>query len=277
MKTTCITTIALLALSASATAQNQDDWRSWPLADRFTVSVDAFFQSLNTEIRLDASDGSPGTTIDFEQNLGMSDTETLPGLGLGWRFAKKHQLQLETFDLNRSGSAVSATDIRFGDEVFTVNLPISSFFDINVVALNYSYSMIFDEKKELAIGVGLSVQDIKFGLVGNAGAGIIESDSGLTAPLPTFGLRGGYAFTDKWIGRAGIGVFSLDLAISDEEQLNGEVVTAYASIQHKTFERIFFGLSYAYFDVGVDFSENGLVNSINYKYQGPVLTVTAAF
>ena len=277
MKPTLITTIAVLSLSGSAVAQNQDDWRSWPLADHFTITANAYFQSLNTRIRLDASDASPGTTIDFEQNLGMSDTETLPGLGLGWRFAKKHQLQLEAFDLNRSGSSIAATDIRFGDEIFSVDLPISSFFDINVIALNYSYSFIFDEKKELAVVLGLTVQDIKFGLVGNQGLGIVEVDSGLTAPLPAFGLRGGYAFTDKWIGKAGVGVFSLDLAISDEEQLNGEVINAYASIQHNTFEHVYFGLSYAYFDVGVDFSESGLVNSINYKYQGPLVTVTAAF
>jgi hypothetical protein len=277
MKATLFTTIVVLSLSGPATAQDQDEWRSWPLADHFTVSVEAFFQSLSTEIRLDASDGSPGTTIDFEQNLGMSDTETLPGLGLGWRFAKKHQLQLETFDLNRSGSAITATDIRFGDEIFTVNLPISSFFDINVTALNYSYSFVFDEKKEFALDLGLSVQDIQFGLVGNGGTGIIEVDSGLTAPLPTFGLRGAYAFTEKWIGKAGIGIFSLDLAISDEEQLSGEVINASASIQHNTFEHVNFGLSYAYFDVGVDFTENGLVNSINYQYQGPLVTVTATF
>jgi hypothetical protein len=277
MKTTFFTTIALLSLPGFAMAQPQDDWQEWPLADKFTVSVNAFFQSLKTEIRLDATDGAPGTTIDFEQNLGMPDTETLPGLGLGWRFAKKHQLRFEIFDLNRSGSAISATDIRFGDEVFTVNLPISSFFDIGVTSLNYSYSLVFDAKKELALDLGLSVQDIKFGLIGNAGAGIIEVDSGLTAPLPTFGLRGGYAFTDKWIGKAGVGIFSLDLAISDEEQLNGEVINAYASIQHKTFEHVYLGLSYAYFDVGVDFSNNGLVNSIDYQYRGPVLTVTGAF
>lgn len=207
----------------------------------------------------------------------MSDTETLPGLGLGWRFAKKHQLQLEAFDLNRSGSAIAATDISFGDEIFSVDLPISSFFDFSVIALNYSYSFKFDEKKELAVVLGLSVADVKFGLVGNQGLGIIAADSGLTAPLPTFGLRGGYAFTDKWIGKAGVGVFSFDLAISDEDQLSGEVINAYASIQHNTFEHVHFGLSYAYFDVGIDFSESGLVSSINYEYQAPLVTVTAAF
>lgn len=277
MKTSIMTAVAILSMSGSAIAQGQDDWRSWPLADRYTLTVDAFFPSLDTQVRLDASDGTPGTALDFEQNLGMSDTETLAALGFGWRFAKKHQIHLEVFDLNRSGSAVTATDIRFGDEVFSVDLPISSFFDVSVTAVNYSYSFIFDEKKELALDLGLSVQDIKFGLVGNQGLGIVEVDSGLTAPLPTFGLRGGYAFTDKWIGRAGIGVFSLDLAISDEEQLSGQVTSAYASIQHNTFEHVRFGLGYAYFDVGFDFEKKRLTNSIDYQYQGPMLSAMAAF
>ena len=59
--------------------------------------------------------------------------------------------------------------------------------------------------------------------------------------------------------------------------MNGEVINAYASIQHKTFEHVHFGLSYAFFDVGVDFRESGLVSSLNYRYKGPVASVVAVF
>ncbi len=277
MKAAFTITVVILSLSAPAIAQNETDWQSWPLADRFTISLNAFFPNLDTRVRLDASDGSTGTTIDFEQNLGMSDTETLPGIGLGWRFAKKHQLTLGTFELNRSGSAITVTEIRFGDETFIVDLPISSFFDMTVTGIKYSYSFIFDEKKELAVGLGLSVQDLAFGLIGNAGLGIIEVKTGITAPLPTFDLRGAYAFTDKWIGNIGFGVFSFDLSFSDEEQLSGEVLFGHASIQHNTFEHVHFGLSYNYFDVKIDWTGSGLISSAGYIYQGPMLTVTAAF
>ena len=97
--------------------QQQEEWRSWPLSDRFLARVDLFFPNLDTKIRVDASDGSIGTTIDFEQNLGMSDTETLGGIGFGWRFAKKHRLRLDHFNLDRSGSAITITEIRFGEDV----------------------------------------------------------------------------------------------------------------------------------------------------------------
>jgi hypothetical protein len=277
LKKTCAVTGAILFLSGSAIAQDENEWRSWPLADHFTLDVNAMFPNLDTRVRVDASDASPGTTIDFEQNLGMSDTETLPAIGFSWRFAKKHQLALTAFVLDRSGSAITATDISIGDETIAVNLPVSSFFDMSVIDLKYSYSLVFDEKKELVIGVGLSIQDISFGLIGNGPLGIIEVESGLTAPLPTFDVRGRYAFTDKWIGKLGFGVFSLDLAISDEEELSGEVLVGVVSIQHNTFEHVYFGLSYNYFDVRVDWKENNLVNSVGYIYQGPMLSVTAAF
>jgi hypothetical protein len=271
------TGLFILLLSATSLAQSGDEWKDWPLGDPFTMSLEAFFPKIDTTVRLDASDGSAGTTIDFEQNLGMSETETLPALGFTWRFAKKHRLVFDYFDLSRSGSAITTSEIRFGDKVFQIELPISSYFDSQVISVAYSYSLIFDEKKELALTAGLSVQDIQFGLIGTGNLGTTEEVSGLTAPLPAFGLTGGYAFTEKWVGRAALGLFTFDLAISDEKDLSGEIVNAMIAIHHKTFENVQFGLKYSFFDVRVDFENSRLINSINYEYHGPILSFEFVF
>jgi hypothetical protein len=265
-----------LAILAPVIAHGEEEWESWPMANKFAVQVDAFFPSLDTKVRVDASDTSPGTTIDFEQNLSMSDTETLPGITGSWRFAKRHQLTLNYFRLDRSGSSIVITDIKFGDEVFSADLPISSFFDMTVFTLNYGYSLIMDERKELTISLGLSAQDFRYGLFDNLGLGL-EANTGFAAPVPVIQLSGGYAFTDKWVGRIAAGAFSFDLDVSDEKNLTGEVFTAFASIEHHTFEHVYFGLAYNYFDVGVDYTKKGLINSLGYQYRGPMLTVTAAF
>ena len=277
MKAHFIFIVVFFLLSASAVAQDENDWRSWTLVDHFTISFDAMFPTLDTRVRVDASDASPGTVIIFEQNLGMSDTESLPAIGLSWRFAKKHQLGFKAFRLDRSGSEITTSEIRIGDKVFTVDLPISSFFDMQIVSFDYNYSLILDERKELAVGIGLSVQDLAFGIIGNKDLGVIETDSSVTAPIPTFGIKGGYAFTDKWVGKMGFGFLSFDLALSAEKQLDGEVLNGYASIQHNTFEHVYFGLSYQYFDVRVNWDENGLHTSVGYEYQGPVISVMATF
>ena len=269
--------IAVCLISSSAAAQSSDDWQDWLMGRRFEISGDAFFPSLDTKVRVDATDGTPGTVIDFEQNLGMSDTETLPVLSFDWRFAKKHRLNVGYFSLKRSGSTVTITQIRFGDTVFDVNLPISSFFDIDVTSLAYSYSLLFDERKELAISVGLSVQDASFGIIGNAGQGLIQAASGITAPLPAFGLSGGYVFTDKLFLRAGVGVFAFKLALSDEDELQGEIVNAMVGIYHQTFENVRFGLSYRLSDINAGFGNATGFNSLEYRYQGPALGVTGSF
>ena len=269
--------ITILLMSATALAQSADEWRDWPLGRPFTIRVDAFFPNIDTTVQLDASDGSIGTTIDFEQNLGMSDTETLPALAANWRFAKKHRIFLDYFELNRSGSSITTSEIRFGDEVFQIDLPISSFFDSTVTSVGYSYSLVFDEKKELALSAGLSVQDIQYGLIGNSGLGIIDQESGLTAPLPAFGIAGAYAFTEKWVGRAGFGLFAFSLAISDEENVSGEIINGEVSIHHRTFENVEFGLRYSYFDVRVNFENNERINLLNYTYHGPMLSIGFVF
>jgi len=247
------------------------------MGDRFTIVLNAFFPKIDTSVRVDASDGTRGTEISFEQNLGMSDTETLPGLGFSWRFAKKHRLIFDVFELDRSGSAIVTNEIRFGGEIFQANLPISSFFDTRVTSIGYSYSLIFDEKKELALSAGLSVQNIQFGLIGTAGPGIIEQDVGLTAPLPAFGLAGGYAFTDKWILRGGLGVFAFSFDLSDEEDVSGEIINATVAMQHNTFENVHFRLSYSYFDVNVEFRDDRRLSAIAYEYHGPMLSFEYAF
>jgi hypothetical protein len=272
-----VAVVCLLFFASASHAQNGDDWQSWPMGDRFTIALNAFFPGIKSSVRLDASDGTRGTEISFEQNLGMSDTEALPDLGFAWRFAKKHRLVFDVFELDRSGSAITTSEIRFGDEVFQATLPISSFFDTRVTSIGYSYSLIFDEKKELALSAGLSVQDIQFGLMGTAGGGIIEQDTGLTAPLPAFGLSGGYAFTDKWILHGGLGVFAFSIALSDEEELSGEVINAMIALQHNTFENVHFRLTYTYFDVKAEFTNDRRLSAVDYQYHGPMLSFIYAF
>ena len=92
-----------------------------------------------------------------------------------------------------------------------------------------------------------------------------------------FGISGGYAITDKWVTRAGLGYFAFDLALSDDQNLNGEIVHAKVSIEHQSFENVHFSFTYGYFDVEVDFTELGQLSAVSYKYHGPTLGIIAAF
>jgi len=270
--------LVMLGYSAAAPAQDSDDWKQWPMGQRFQFALGAYVPQLDTQLRVDRADGLAGTKLSFEQNLGMRDTAILPTFSFAWRFARKHKFGVSYFELNRSGSEVTQTEIRIGDKVFNVDLPVSSFFDVEVRSASYHYSVLFDAKKELALSVGLSVQRMTFGTQGNLGGGqFIEERSELTAPLPTFGISGGYAFTDKWIFRGAIGVFAISLDWEDADNFGGTIIDFNATLFYVPFKHYRFGIAYTHFDVDVDWTKRGKNTAINYDYKGPTFLFAATF
>lgn len=266
------------SLPGLAHSQDNDEWRNWPLGDKFVVSVGAFVANLDTRARVDATNGLIGTQIDLEKNFGMSDLEPLPTIQAKWRFARRHQLSLGYFQLRRSGSEITETTIRVGDITFVADLPVSSFFDVDTLNLSYQYSLLFDPKKELAIGFGLSLQDMRLGIEGNPSGTLISDTSSVTAPLPTFSLTGAYAFTDKWAMRAAVGVFAVALDFEyDDEGLEGNITDAGLYLTHQTFENVRFGLGYSMFDLDVSWAKKGKFTNISYNYHGPHIAIAATF
>ena len=270
-------TLGLISVGP-AYAQGKPEWRSWPLGERVGVNVGTFFANLETTVRLDGTGGLLGTTISFEQDLGLDDTKTRPMMEAHWRFFKKHTLGISYFDLDRSGDSSTTVNIRFGDQTFQANLPLQAFLDIEVFNLGYSYSILFDEKKELAVGFALSFQDIAVGMEGTVAGqpvGVRETESFL-APLPTFTGRFSYAFTPKWILRVALGYFTIETDFG-ETRLDGSIIAGNTSIDWQAFKHFNVGLGYNWFDVDVMTEKEVRVLDIDYQYKGPLLFIGTKF
>ncbi len=274
-----IIALTLLIISAGpAYAQGEPEWRSWPMGERFGLNVGTFFANLDTKVRLDGTGGVLGTVIDFEQNLGLDDTKTRIMAAGYWRFFKKHRLDFSYFNLDRSGDSSSTVNIRFGDRIFQADLPLQAFLDIEVFNLGYSYSILFDEKKELAVGLALSFQDIATGLEGTgvlSDLNVSESSSVL-APLPTFTGRFAYAITPKWIVDTNIGYFTIEVD-SGGDELSGDVIAANAGVKWQLLKHFHLGLLYQWFRVDVNTKDEAKQLTIEYKYKGPVLYLGTSF
>ena len=198
------------AVGGAALAQDNSSWDDWPLGSRWTVGAGYFAPNLNSRLTVTDEELNVGTGISFEQNLGLDDSKGTGLLNIDWRFASRHTLSYRYFVLDRSASVTNSTiTIAVGENLFDVSLPIQSFFDITAHELSYSYSILFDPKKELFVGLGLSVQDLALGLQGTASSPnpgeIINSTLKSTAPLPTLNLGFDYAFSDRWIFQSRIG------------------------------------------------------------------------
>ena len=282
MKTTrlCIASLILVIISSPIAAQGAD-WEDWPTADRWTISAGYFTPDLDTTIIVTDANGNVGTGISFEKNLGLDDSESTVLLNIDWRFFKRHALSYRYFDLQRSATTTSSVLIRIGDEVFDVNLPIQSFFDITAHEVSYSYSLMIDQKKELFVGLGISLQDLALGIQGTESSPvpgeIINSTLDSTAPLPTFNVGFVYAFSDKWLFQSRLGWLAVELDFGAGEDLSGEIINATAGIQWKAFKNVGFFANYQLFDVDVDYIDTDVRFAIDYDYRGPVLGVSVNF
>jgi hypothetical protein len=273
----CTAFVLTLCGSGESLAGERPAWRDDPLGSRFALGAGVFAPRLDTQVRRDSSTGIPGTVIDFESTLGMDSSDQLP-LVLGYyRLAKRHRLGFQYFRLDRNGESVDDEVIRFGDVLVPPNFPITSFFNVDVYALNYSYSIIHDARKELAINLGVQVQDIEMGIAGNIGPGFLVEEADVVAPLPTFGGSFDYAFNEQWIFTSLLGVFAVDIDLGADSELSGEIVQFNTGLIWKAFDNVGFALQYNYFNVDVDVDDSDWVGFLKYEYRGPVLAVAFYF
>ncbi|MGI9307714.1 MAG: outer membrane protein [Gammaproteobacteria bacterium] len=262
---------------STALADESEEWEHDFMGARFALMLGGFYPKLNTTVRVDSPDGIIGTTVDFESSLGLDDTELLPMALLKYRFNGKHAVELSYFDLERSGLGISDVEIRFGDITFGADLPLNAFFDVTVYNLAYSYSLVHDPKKEFSLSVGLNFQDISAGIIGQSTEiELVSEDASFLAPLPTFGLSGGYAFTDSLLLSARGGIFAIEIDLDDGE-FSGRIVELGLQLSYKLTQYFAMGIGYNYFDVDVDIEDTDWTGELDYRYNGPMLTAGVYF
>ncbi len=108
----------LLASPTLAVAQE-------PLPDKFKIDVGAFFITrTDTSVALAATAGAigAGAAIDFEEQLGLEDSETVPRIDGYWRFGKRSRLDFSYWKLDRDATRVIDEQIDIGD----ISIPIGA-------------------------------------------------------------------------------------------------------------------------------------------------------
>lgn len=249
--------LACLALFLPFMAAAQDD-------HRFSLSLGAFVTDRGSEARVDADNGTIGTRVDLESELGLDTSETVFRLDGYFRFNDRHRIDFSVFDLSRDATRQIDTAIAWKNVVFPISATVNSDLDFNIYKLAYTWSFLRREKGYLGVTGGLYVADVAANL---SAENIAEREGGdVTAPLPVIGLRGEYRFTDKWTFRASGELFSLEF-----EAMEGTLIDLYAGIDYRLFKHVAIGvgLNTVRLDVNVDGSR--LNGTLDWQYDGALL------
>ena len=219
-------TISLILFNAAHAAENRESMAAFP--DRWMIRAGAYVvDGTNTQFSINSSTGSGlGTTIDFEKDLGGEDGDTIPRIDAYYRFNKKHRIDFTAFSVDRKGEATLDIDITIDDTNYVINETVLSKIEYTLYKLGYSYSFYHSPKVELSLSAGLNITSYDLRFQDDTGSKV--ETTGVTVPLPMFGLRLGYAISPKWHVRYVTEAFFIDL--SDEYRgalLNYELNTEY--------------------------------------------------
>lgn len=270
LRTTVASGLALLGIFASGFAVGQETWTVNPgLQDGFTLEVGAYAPNVKTNARLDSATLGRGTSISFEDDLGLDDSEIQPAILGRLRLGERWRIEGEYFALNRSGTRAINRTINFGGNLYPVGIVVNSEFNSDIYRLSAGYSFIKSTQAELGVALGLHVTDFTMSL---AGANVARRTGDALAPLPTVGLYGSYALTPRWLLSGRVDFFSFSY-----NDYDGSLVNFVAGVDYRFTRNFGVGLGYRHVDYDLDVTKSSFSGNVQYEFSGPVLYLVASF
>ncbi|MFO7713341.1 hypothetical protein [Desulfosarcina sp.] len=253
---------------ANAAQKNAAGDSPW---ETFGVNLGVFVSATDTSFRIGSG---IGLNIDAEEALNLDATNTVFRADALWRFSdnQRHRLDFTWFSLNRDATRQIGQDITIEDKdgnpiTIDAGSTVETHFDFDIYELAYSYSFFQDDRVDLAVGIGLFLMPLDFGL---RSAGVVDEDgsASFTAPLPVFGLRMDVALTPKWFLRSGTQIFYLEY-----DSFTGSVFEFKAAIEYNPWAHVGLGLGFDTLRValeadGEDYPSIDFRGNVEFAYSG---------
>jgi len=239
-----------LVFAVVTPAEAQRDYE--PLLDKFNLKFEASWVGIKTEIRLDSdlNEGN-GTTLSFEDDLGLGGNQGIPTLAFEWQIARHHKLGVRWQDITRDSNTQALTEIEWGDEVIPIDADITLGFDITQAFIDYTYYAWVKERWAAGFGLGFRWMDIQATLAYREENENIEgsSDIGGSVPLPYLYFEYRRLLSDKWRFITGLGWLYIKL-----DDIEGGQWIARASVEYLAGKRWSFGAAINLSNVDVDWN-----------------------
>lgn len=258
-----------LILASSAFAQET-------LPDKFKIDIGAFFVTdINTTVSLAKTGGvvGAGARIDFEDQLGLEDKDTVPRIDGYYRFGKKSRVDFSYWKIDREDTKTITEQIEIGDITININESVLTRFDTETIKASYGWSFYNVPKVELGLSAGLHITHLDIEVTDLTGGSGSEQADG-PVPLPVFGFYLRYQISPRWRFIANSQWFALRY-----EDFEGSLTDVRLNVEHQTFKNAGFGFGFnrIQFDLEADDKDEDLRGTFKNVNDGFQAYVFAAF
>lgn len=263
--------LLLLPVDADAQSARRQAPPPDPLFDHtLSVTGSLGYASTDTTVRLDASDGTPGTVLDAEDDLGLDEQDVAERLEITLRPRERHRIRLALAALpgDRRASVVPDEDLRVGDDVYAAGETLRSKLRFRAWSASYAYSVLRQPRFEVALSAGVaSIGVLAETAVPERGASERFEE---TVPVPQLGVEASFRVTPRWYAEARYQYF--DLSASDAR---GRLTQLDLAVMFQVNDHLSAGLGYALFDADADFRDPGDSGLFRFRTDGVMLVIRA--
>ncbi len=246
------------------------------LPDKFKIQFGSFFVTdIDTTVSLAKTGGAveAGARIDFEDQLGLDDSEAVGRIDGYYRFGKKSRVDFSYWKIDRDTTHVIAEPISIGDISINVNQTVRTQFDSETLKAAYGWSFYNVPKAELGLLAGLHLTTIDLEVTDlTGGAGSEQADSPIPLPVVGFYLR--YNISQRWRFLVNTQFFALDF-----EDFEGSLTDLRVNVEHHTFKNAGFGFGFnrISFDLEAEDRDDDLRGTVKNNNEGFLAYVFVAF
>jgi hypothetical protein len=189
--------MAVLPLALITMLAHADDYLS-PTNERVRLSLGFMHVSSTTDIRLDSSQGVPGTPINAESLFGLDSSDFEPKFQAMVRVGERHRLRFDYFSLDRTGNTTLTAPVVFRDVVLQTGDPVNSNLSMRTLGINYEYSFVHRERFELAATLGINDTDISARARVATQTRHVDQQEDQAGPFPTIGLDSTFVLSKRF-------------------------------------------------------------------------------
>ncbi|MGC3983200.1 MAG: hypothetical protein QM808_18245 [Steroidobacteraceae bacterium] len=270
--------LLLLGLGGAVSAQaevKQKPWEETPpprlLEDKLRVEVGLWNTGINSFLRSDATAAQPGSTLDGESDIGLSDGKLMPDIELTLLPGQRQLFRINGFSSRRSGSAVLQRSVQFDGNNYTVGDLVKSTLNLDMVGFGYAYRLLKAPRYELDLGADIQIAAAEANVYVPRRV-TREADSGV-APIPMLDVEGRVEVLPKWqllaryrwLGGSG-----------NDGKVSGRLADWRVGVQWQFTQHLGLGLHYRDFNIHVDSSSGSHPGALRLDYKGVQLALRAS-
>jgi hypothetical protein len=156
------------------------------LPDKYEFVVGGFNATFSTLFGLKLSTSDDVPVVDFEEDLGAPDRNTMFRGSAAVRFGR-HQFRAGYYKTSRESTTQIDRQIVWGDQVFDIGATVGSEFSTSFPAVDYTYWLFSSPKVAVGATLGVTLFGVEAGVNAAANSKSREAQVDTSAIVPLFG------------------------------------------------------------------------------------------